>query len=140
MALNEIFPENGPADVYSLGPTTGTVNTGDPVKIGSLVGVAQTTSEATDGAATGLINSNAPGYITVKLDGVHRLSVTVTGTAKIGDSVLAAVSGSNTAVTLTVGATATGKFLFGILMEPSSAGSNLKLAVKPVRITGAALP
>lgn len=133
MAKNEVLAPGPACRKVSL-PMTGTVNSGDPVKVGSLVGVAQTAVETAD---TDPPTSNAVGNASVWLDGAWRLPVTVaTAALKIGDPIYCAVSGSNSAVTL-FSQSATGRFLFGYALEKAAIG-NATPTVLVVGFTGAA--
>lgn len=98
MAVNEIFPPNGPHNKMSL-PVADKADTGSNlykavagrvVKVGDLIGVLQTDKEAKDGDATGVINSNAPGNCTVWNSGTWHLDSNVaapSGGADVGSVV-----------------------------------------------------
>jgi hypothetical protein len=136
MALNEVFAPGPACRKLSLGPLVGTVAIGDPVKVGRLNGVVQTAVLATGDADP--VTSNAATYATVWVDGAYKLTVTVTGTVKIGDPIFATVTGSNSTVALT-NVTGTGKFIFGTALEASAAGT-VKITVLLALDAGVALP
>jgi predicted RecA/RadA family phage recombinase len=85
MATNEIFKPGARLPV----PVPATVVAGNPVVVGSLVGVAQ-------------IDRDSAGYVSLDTDGVYEL--TVTGAINFGDPVYAVVAGGLvTSLTATVG-------------------------------------
>lgn len=122
MAKNEYF-----YDATSLSIPVGTgILSGDPVRLNSLNGVAQT--DAGVATALGVITSgNAVGWASITTKGAHRVSVTVSAARGIGYPIYAVVSGSNTLATLSD--VATGK-LFGVLLEPIAAAGTFVRAVK----------
>lgn len=135
MAKNEIFPPNGPDNKMSL-PVTGDVKSGDPVKVGAIVGVAQTDKQSVDGGDNGVINSNAPGNVTVWNEGVWRLPVTVSGgSAGIGDVVYAKTIANSSKVDLQ-NAAGTGNFPFGVLYEAVASNGVKELGVRVFRYAG----
>lgn len=110
MARNEIFRD---ADHLSLPVPSGTVS-GDPVKVGSLVGVAQT-DRAT---ATNPGGGNAEGNATVWRKGAHSLTVDGAITA-VGQAVYFVGDGTSRSAQLS--ATASGNTLFGYALETKAA-------------------
>lgn len=110
MAKTEIFRD---ADHLSLPVPTGTVS-GDPVKVGDLVGVAET-DRAT---ATNFGGGNPDGNATVWLKGAHKLTVDGAITA-VGQAVYYVGDGTSRSAQLT--ATATGNTLFGHALETKAA-------------------
>jgi len=138
MSTNEIFPPNGPNNKMSL-PVEGTVVSGDPIVVGSICGVAQTTKEASDGAATGIVNSNAPGNVTSWNGGVWRLPVDVAADAEIGDTVYATVTANQSKVALGTDA-AEGAFPFGVLYESAAEGDDQQLGVRVFEFVGEVVP
>lgn len=138
MSTNEIFPPNGPDNKMSL-PVEGTVVSGDPVVVGTICGVAQTTKEATDGAATGVVNSNAPGNVTVWNGGVWRLPVTLAADAAIGDVVYATLTAGASKVALSDDDATEGNVPFGVLYEASASGADLPLGVRVFKYAGEAV-
>lgn len=144
MATNEIFAPNGPHNKMSLpvtskadaGSALNEVKSGRPVMVGAIVGVAQTTFEATDGAATGIVNSNAPGNVTVWNGGTWYLDTSVEAkTAVVGSVVYAKAQSGTSVVTLITGTPATANggngdvYPFGTLYIASTAGDK-RLAVR----------
>lgn len=143
MAKNEIIAPNGPTDKMSLpagsADTTTDLVAGSPVKCGALVGTTQTSLETADGGATGVVNSNAPGNVTVWSQGVWRHKVDVKTTAgKIGDVVYAKTTTNKIQVTLQVNGTVTGFFPFGVLREAAAVGDGQSLAVQVFQYAGTA--
>ena len=137
MAVNEVFAPGPACRKLSLGPLVGTVASGDPVKVGRLVGCAQTAAAASGDADP--VTSNAPTYATVWIDGAYKFTVTITTAAlKIGDPIYATVAGSNSTVTLQ-SQSATGRFLFGYALEPAVIGTS-KVAVLLADDAGIAAP
>lgn len=118
MATNEVFDEG---DVLSLPVPAGT-KSGDPVKVGSLIGVAQT--DRADSANGVFGGGNADGNASVDTDGVHRLNVTE-AVANIGDPVYF-VTGQTGLVSASAGNT-----LFGYALALKGAGAG----VIPVKLT-----
>lgn len=120
MAKNEIFRD---ADHLSLPVPTGTVS-GDPVKVGDLVGVAET-DRAT---ATNFGGGNPDGNATVWLKGAHKLTVDGAITA-VGQAVYYVGDGTSRSAQLT--ATATDNTLFGHALETKAAAAapiNVRIA------------
>lgn len=149
MSKNEIFAPNGPHNKMSLPVTSSatagkTVVAGSPVKVGNIVGVAQTAYEAADGATTGVVNSNAPGHVTVWNGGTWRLdSVAVpTGAGTVGATVYGKEQTGTSVVILVIGTPATGNggagdyYPFGTLYEPAADGAT-SLAVRVNELAGA---
>lgn len=127
MAKNEIIAPNGPTNKMSLpagsADTVAALKAGSPVVCGVLCGVTQTDLESVDGGATGIVNSNAPGNVTVWNGGVWRLPVkTETTAGKIGDQVYAVKTADKIQVTL-VTKSAAGAVPFGVLREPNAVGT-----------------
>lgn len=117
MALNEIFKES---QNVSLPVPTGTAS-GDPVRVGILNGVAQT-SEG-DG-------QNAPGYASVKLNGAHKVPVEG-AVADVGDPIYITSAGELTA-------TATGNDLWGAALQTQAADGEIVVKVAGISaVTGA---
>src|SRR5690606_1295515 len=122
---------NGPHNKMSLPCSTHSsapLVPGSPVKVGGLIGVAQTGIH-TDDANLEVINSNAPGNVTVWNSGTWRLPVYVTtGAGAVGDPVYAKVlNASSSVVGLTTDVaddTGVGKlvYLFGFIYEPVTGG------------------
>lgn len=140
MSKNEIFAPNGPNNKMSLpveSKKNSEVVSGSPVKVGVIVGVAQTSFEDKDGGTTGVVNSNAPGNVTVWNGGVWRLPVKLNSSGAIGDVVHAAASNGTSLVKLSD--TAVGGFPFGVLREASGSGTDLPLAVAVYETTAAAV-
>lgn len=102
MARNEIFRD---ADHLSLPVPAGTAS-GDPVKVGSLVGVAETA--VGDGG-------NADGHATVWTKGAHLLTVDE-AVANIGDPVYITDAGALVSA-------GTGNTLFGYALETKAAAA-----------------
>lgn len=101
MAKNTRFNGAGDKGTYRSLPVPDGTESGDPVKVGSLVGVAQTDRATEDNRGGG----NPVGFATVQLDGAHDL--TVTGAlASAGTPVYITSAGALTA-------TATSNTLFG---------------------------
>lgn len=141
MAKNEIIAPNGPTDKMSLpagsADTTAALVAGPPVVCGLLCGVTQTDLEDKDGGATGIVNSNAPGNVTVWQQGVWRLPVkTETTAGKIGDVVYAVKTSNKIQVTL-VTKSATGVVPFGVLREANPIGT-ANVAVQVFQYAGPA--
>lgn len=139
MAKNEIIAPNGPSDKMSL-PVAGTVVAGDPVIVGVICGVAQTSKETEDGGTTGVVNSNAPGNVTVWNNGIWRLPVDLAGAGAIGDPVYATITGGASKVALSDDDATVGNVMFGVLMEAHAAGNDLPLAVAVFKYAGAPVP
>lgn len=110
MATNEVYRN---ADHLPLPVPSGTVS-GDPVKVGSLVGVAIT-------------DRDGDGNATVWLKGAYKLTVGDSVTA-VGAPLYVAGDGSSRITSLTT--TATGNTLFGYALATKTAAS----AQIPVRI------
>jgi predicted RecA/RadA family phage recombinase len=108
MARNEVYRD---ADHLVL-PVAAGVESGDPVQVGDLVGVAQT-------------DRDADGNATVWLKGAHRLDVTG-AIAAVGTPVYI-----NSGGTLT--ATATDNTLFGHALETKGSG-NAPIVVRVARV------
>ncbi len=115
MATNEVYSVGAR---LSLPVPTGT-KSGAPVRIGKLNAVVQTD----EGSQTATVNAgpvsltvpsggvgNAPGFASVKLDGVFNLPLTVTGTVAVGDQIY--ISSTNTLSNV-----ATSNSLFGIALR-----------------------
>lgn len=146
MAKNEVFHPGTelkmslPCSTHAAAPLV----SGSPVKVGGLIGVAQTGIH-TDDADLDIINSNAPGNVTVWAGGVWNLTTYVkTGTGAVGDPVYAKVinAGSSVVGLTTDGADATGVdkkvWLFGHVYEPITGGNATQVVA--VRVLGAAGP
>ena len=138
MSTNEIFPPNGPNNKMSL-PVEGAVVSGDPVVVGDICGVAQTPKEASDGAAPGVVNSNAPGNVTVWNGGVWRLPVDLAAAGEIGDTVYATLTAGQSKVALSDDGVTVGNVPFGVLYEASASGNDLALGVRVFEFIGAAV-
>ena len=110
MARNEIFRD---ADHLSLPVPSGTVS-GDPVKVGGLMGVAQT-DRAT---ASNFGGGNPEGNATVWLKGAHVLTVDGAIT-DVGQPVYFVGDGTSRSAQLS--ATATDNTLFGHALETKAA-------------------
>ncbi len=108
MATNEVFRD---ADHLTL-PVLAGVKSGDPVKVGSLVGVAQTDRD-TDGTAT------------VWLKGGHRLTVTGAVT-NVGDPIYITAAGA-------LNVTPTDNTLFGHALETKAAAAS-EIVVRIARV------
>jgi predicted RecA/RadA family phage recombinase len=89
------------------------VASGDPVRIGSVCGIAQTTAAAGE-------------KVTVWLDGSHVINVT--GATAEGDPVYITPTGA-------VNRTATGNYLFGVALEAKAATTNGPVEVAPIGYT-----
>lgn len=111
MATNEVYRE---ADSLPLPVPTGT-KSGDPIKVGSLVGVA-------------LIDREADGTATVRLKGAFALTVADAVTA-VGAPLYVIGDGTSRITSLTNAAA--GNTLFGYALATKTAAA----AVIPVRIT-----
>lgn len=107
MAKNERF-DNG---YHVRAPVPAGVDSGEPVAVGSLVGVA-------------LINRDADGETVIDTRGVYDL--TVTGAIDFGDPVYAVVAGG---LVTSLTATATDNTFFGVALKTQAA-----TGVVPVRI------
>lgn len=103
---NEVFYPNDPSDKLSLPVIDGTVS-GDPVVVGSIIGVA-----ATDKGAGGNVADNA----SVWTEGVYNLNVSTTVGA-VGTALYFA-TGSKALTT-----TATANTLFGYALETKGTGT-----------------
>lgn len=122
MATNEVYSAGSR---LSLPVPTGT-KAGAPVRIGKLNAVTQTdegsqTATITAGGVSLTVPSggvgNAPGFASVKTDGVFNLPLTVTGTVAVGDQIY--ISGANALSNV-----ATSNSLFGIAIRAvGSAGA-----------------
>lgn len=99
MALNEVFK---PGDRLPVPVPAGVVS-GNPVVVGSLIGVAQ-------------ISRDAAGYVTIDTAGVYEF--TVTGAINFGDPVYAVTSGG---LVTSLTATASGNTRFGTSMTTQAA-------------------
>lgn len=109
MALNEVY---SPGRKFPVAVPAGVVS-GDPIVVGSIVGVAQ-------------INRTSDGVVTVDTAGVYEL--TVTGAITLGAPVYAVVaSGLVTSLT----ATASGNTRFGTAL--AAQGSTGKIPVKIIQ-------
>lgn len=146
MSMNEVFPPNGPHNKMSLPVTTHTsapLVSGSPVMVGGLIGVAQTAIH-TDDASLDVINSNAPGHVTVWSAGTWRLSTYVqTSKGGVGTPVYAKVinAGSSVVALTTDAADATGvgktTTLFGHIYEPVVGGNAAQdVAVRVLDVAG----
>lgn len=138
MAKNQVID---PRDDFALSWPIGSADAtdlpaGTPVMAGDMVGVTLTTAETKDGGATGVVNSNAPGNVTVWSGGLWRLPVKVVSTAGVfGATVYAVPTSDKIAVTLQVTANPTkdaGWRPYGVLIEPSgtTSASTADLVVK----------
>lgn len=116
MAINEIFRE---ADMLSL-PVASGVKTGDPVIVGSLIGVAQT--DRADSTATPPVfgGGNPDGNASVWTEGAFLLSVT--GAVTVGAPIYITSAGA-------LNVTASGNTLFGYSLDV-----NATSGAKPVRV------
>jgi predicted RecA/RadA family phage recombinase len=111
MATNSAFAQ---ADQLSLPVAEGT-ESGDPVLVGQLVGVA-----LTDRGAEG----NASTHATVKLTGAFRLEVGTTTTRAVGDPIYITDAG---ALTPAAGST---NALFGHALEPKGSTAGEVIAIR----------
>lgn len=112
MATNESL--SGPAvRKGAVLPLANTVNAGDPVMVGAFKGVAQI--DADGGTATDISSSSRSGYATVALEGVWKLSVTVSTSRGVGVKVYINTS------TGALSDSATSSELFGVLYKPLTA-------------------
>lgn len=110
MARTEVYKEG----VYiSLPVATGT-ESGDPVQIGDLVGVAQTDEGDIDNGGT-----NLPGYASIALNGAWRVPTAVATT--IGAKLYITSAG-------VINTTATSNKLFGYALSAKSAGAGTVIA------------
>lgn len=141
MAMNEIFAPNGPRNKMSVkaGGSDTKIDPGTPLKVGGFVGVAQTGLESEDGGYSGIVNSNAPGNVTMWNGFVSRLSVDVGAEGvKFGDVVYAVTDSDSIVVGLEAGnvAPTTGSFPFGLAREDAATGT-VDLAVEVFEYSGA---
>lgn len=146
MAKNEVF-HPGTELKMSLPCTThasAPLVPGSPVKVGGLIGVAQTGIH-TDDADLDIINSNAPGNVTVWAGGVWNLDTYVkTGTGSVGTPVYAKVINAGSSVvgltTDAADAAGVGKllYLFGHIYAPVTGGNAVQTV--EVRVLTAAGP
>lgn len=89
------------------------VTSGDPVRVGSINGIAQTSAAAGE-------------KVTVWLDGSHVINVT--GAVAEGDLVYITPTGA-------INRTATGNFAFGVALEAKAATTNGPVEVAPLGYT-----
>lgn len=146
MAKNEVF-HPGTELKMSLpvkSTATNTVVSGSPVQVGGLIGVAQVDAHAAD-ADLEIINSNAPGNVTVWAGGMWHLPVYVkTGSGAVGDPVYAKVLNANSSLvgltTDAADAAGVGKTLalFGHIYTPVTGGNAVQTV--NVRVLTAAGP
>lgn len=122
MARNEVFKN---ADYLSLPVAAGT-ESGKPVRIGGLNGVAQTDrGAAVDPAAPYVqnVSGNIEGYASVALKGAFLLPVSTTTTLAIGAPVYITSGGVLTPV-------ATGNEVFGHALSPKGSTANAPVVVR----------
>ncbi len=126
MARNEVFKD---ADFVSLPVPVGT-NSGDPVRVGGLNAVAQTTEPTALLAGmtpTSVYNeapsSNKAGYASVALRGAFMLPVTTTTALAVGDPVYITSGNALTPV-------ASGNNLFGHALSVKGTTAGTKVVVR----------
>lgn len=121
MSKNEVFDQG---DDLALEVGTG-VESGSPVRVGIVNGVAQTDSGDLVNTAnhSNISTSFASGFAKVKTNGVHNLSVTLAADRAAGTAVYAISGGGNKVVTLTD--SASGNKLFGALYKAEKSGTKV---------------
>jgi len=129
MARNEVFRDG--RDISLL--VGAGILSGDPVRVGSLNGVAQTDAADINGKnVNGIATGNTLNWASVACQGVHKVSVTTSAARAQGTPIYSAAPGANALAVLSD--TNTGK-LWGVLIEPTAGAATTVRAVKLVSIT-----